>query len=187
MPDHDHVTSSRPYPSDWERHERLRDGTKVFVRPLRPQDAALYPDFLQDVSREDLRLRFFAPLRELSAELIEHLTHLDYAHAMAFIALDDDSGRMLGVVRLHHDRGDRSGEYAILVHSRLKGHGLGWLLMRRIIDYAEAEGLQRIHGQVLAENSTMLAMCADLGFHIADDATEPGVKLVTLDLPAPTA
>jgi RimJ/RimL family protein N-acetyltransferase len=182
MPDHDIPSASAPAPGDWERHDRLRDGTSIFVRPLRPQDAALYPDFLQDVVPEDLRLRFFAPLRELSDELIARLTHLDYAHAMAFIALDETTGQMLGVVRLHHDQGDRSGEYAIIVRSRLKGHGLGWLLMQRIIDYARAEGLRRIHGQVLAENSTMLAMCKELGFQLVDDPVEHGVKLVTLDI-----
>jgi RimJ/RimL family protein N-acetyltransferase len=182
MPDHDIPSASAPYPGQWERHDRLRDGTPILFRPLRPQDAALYPDFLDDVVPEDLRLRFFAPLRELSDELIERLTHLDYAHAMAFIALDERTGRMLGVVRLHHDKGDRSGEYAIMVRSGLKGHGLGWLLMQRIIDYARAAGLQRIHGQVLAENTTMLLMCDEFGFTAVDDPSERGVKLVTLDL-----
>jgi acetyltransferase len=182
MPDHDMPSASAPYPGQWERHDRLRDGTAIFVRPLRPQDAALYPDFLHDVVPEDLRLRFFAPLRELSDELIARLTHLDYAHAMAFIALDERTGQMLGVVRLHHDHGDRSGEYAIIVRSRLKGHGLGWLLMQRIIDYARAEGLRRIHGQVLTENTTMLVMCGEFGFTAVDDPGEIGVKLVTLDL-----
>jgi RimJ/RimL family protein N-acetyltransferase len=172
----------KPYPREWERHDALRDGTAVFVRPLKPDDAELYPDFLSEVTSEDLRLRFFAPIRELSPELIDRLTHLDYAKAIAFIAIEEKSGRMLGVVRLHYDPDGKAGEYAVLVRSHLKGHGLGWLLMRRIIEYAEAEGLARIHGQVLAENSTMLAMCTELGFTIADDPTERSVKVVTLEL-----
>src|SRR5262249_24803508 len=172
----------KPYPKEWERHDVLRDGTPVFVRPLKPEDAELYPDFLSEVTSEDLRLRFFAPIRELSPELIGRLTHLDYAQAIAFIALDETTGRMLGVVRLHYDPDGKAGEYAVLVRSHLKGHGLGWLLMHRIIEYAVAEGLARIHGQVLAENSTMLAMCAELGFTISDDPKERGVKVVTLEL-----
>jgi acetyltransferase len=169
-----------PAPSGWERHDRLRDGTPIFVRPLRPQDAALYPDFLHDVVPEDLRLRFFAPLRELSDELIERLTHLDYAHAMAFIALDETTGQMLGVVRLHHDAGDRSGEYAIMVRSGLKGHGLGWLLMQMIIEYARTEGIGTIEGQVLRENTSMLAMCRQLGFEIKADPDDVGICIVKL-------
>jgi RimJ/RimL family protein N-acetyltransferase len=172
----------RPYPKEWERHDVLRDGTKVFVRPLKPDDANLYPEFLSDVTAEDLRLRFFAPIKELSPEFIGRLTHLDYAKAMAFIAIEEQSGHMLGVVRLHYDPDGKAGEYAVLVRSHLKGKGLGWHLMRRMIEYAQAEGLERVHGQVLAENTTMLAMCAELGFAITDDPIERSMKVVTLDL-----
>ena len=75
----------------------------MLLRPLRVEDAALYPDFLHDVTAEDLRLRFFAPMREVRPELIDKLIHYDRAHAMAFIAIEEQSGRMLGVVRLHND------------------------------------------------------------------------------------
>jgi len=53
--------------------------------------------------------------------------------------------------------------------------------MHRMIEYAQAEGLARIHGQVLAENTTMLAMCTELGFAITEDPVERGVKVVALD------
>jgi acetyltransferase len=90
-------------------------------------------------------------------------------------------------VRLHRDPEGASGEYAVLLRSALKGHGLGWLLMSRMIEYARREGLATIHGQVLADNTTMLHMCAELGFRIADDPAEAGVKVVTLDLTRPAA
>jgi RimJ/RimL family protein N-acetyltransferase len=160
----------------------LPDGTRVLIRPLRPQDAALYPDFIASLTSEDLRLRFFAAVRELSDDRIAELTHLDYARAMAFIAIDEAAGKMLGVVRLHLDQDAKGGEYAVIVRSALKGLGLGWLLMQRMIGYARAVGLGRVHGQVLAENSTMLRMCAELGFDIADDPNESGIKVVTLAL-----
>jgi acetyltransferase len=166
----------------WERHEVLPDGTRVLVRPLRPEDAALYPEFFREVTPEDARLRFFAPLRALSADRIAQFTHLDYDRAMAFIAVDEASGRMRGVVRLHFDEDRRGGEFAVIVSSRLKTHGLGWLLMRQMIDYARAAGLKQVHGQVLAENTAMLRMCAELGFHIADDPGSAHIKVVTLPL-----
>jgi acetyltransferase len=174
--------SMKPYPADWERHETLRDGRRVFVRPLKPEDLAFYPEFLAHVSADDLRLRFFAPVKELSPALLDRLTHLDYALAMAFIAFDEATGEVLGVVRLHRDPTGKSGEYAVLVRSALKGHGLGWLLMSRMIEYARSEGLVLIHGQVLAENTTMLNMCMELGFTVAQDPAEAGVMVVTLDL-----
>ena len=163
-------------------HDALSDGTRVLVRPLRPEDATLYPDFIAHVTPQDARLRFFAAIRELSDERIAELSQLDYRHAMAFIAIEEASGAMLGVVRLHLDADARSGEYAVIVRSGLKGHGLGWLLMQRIIEYARSIGLERVHGQVLAENTTMLRMCEELGFQIGDDAQAKRIKVVTLRL-----
>jgi RimJ/RimL family protein N-acetyltransferase len=173
--------------SEWIRHDVLADGMRVLVRPLRPQDGALYPDFIAHVTIEDTRLRFFAPIRELSEQRIAELTRLDYTRAMAFIAISEATGEMLGVVRLHLDTDSQGGEYAVIVRSAMKGHGLGWLLMQRMIDYAKAIGLKRIHGQVLAENTTMLHMCRDLGFHIGDDSSSRDIKVVTLELMENTA
>jgi RimJ/RimL family protein N-acetyltransferase len=164
------------------RHVVMLDGTPVLLRPLKPEDAALYPDFLAEVTSEDLRLRFFAVMNEVSAALIDKLVHYDPAVAMAFIAIEEASGRMLGVVRLHDDPGGNSAEFAILLRTRLKGHGLGWLMMKHMIAYAKLKGLKTVHGEVLAENSTMLLMCSELGFHAADAPGERGVKRVTLPL-----
>jgi acetyltransferase len=171
-----------------ESHVALQDGQKVLIRPLKVEDASLYPDFLAEVTAEDLRLRFFVPMREVSPELIDKLIHYDPAQAMAFIAIEEATGRMLGVVRLHDDPSGESAEFAILVRSHLKGHGLGWLMMKHMIGYAQDKDLETVHGQVLAENRTMLKMCEELGFHVGNDA-EPGAKRVTLslhDLPALT-
>jgi acetyltransferase len=164
------------------REVTLRDGATVLLRPLRPEDARLYPDFLSEVSHDDLRLRFFAPMRQLSPAMIDKLVHYDPHSAMAFIAIEKASGQMLGVVRLHDDDAGESGEFAILLRTRLKGHGLGWLMMKHMIANAKEKGLRTVHGQVLAENVTMLLMCEELGFHIADDPHERGVKQVQLPL-----
>jgi acetyltransferase len=161
--------------------ETLRDGAQVVVRPLRPEDASLYPDFIANVTAEDLRMRLFTPVAHLTDDMIERFTHYDPNTAMAFIALDE-GGHMLGVARLHDDADGSGGEFAVLVRSALKGHGLGWLLMRHIIDYAKRKGLATVHGEVLAENLTMLQMCKELGFGIADEPGELGIKRVTLQL-----
>jgi RimJ/RimL family protein N-acetyltransferase len=163
-----------------ELHETIRGGEHVLVRRVQPEDTALYPDFLKDVSPEDLRLRFFERIAELSAAESDRLSHLDYAHEMAFIALDENTGRMLGLVRLKDELDEQTSEFAILVRSRLKGHGLGWLLMQRVIEYAKEKGLRRVYGDVLAENASMLQMCAELGFRIGDWG--PDFKRVVLDL-----
>ena len=172
----------RPYPTEWERALTLADGRHISVRPVRPEDEALYPAFLEQVSAEDLRLRFFAPMREFSHAFIARLTQIDYARAMAFVAIDERSRDLLGVVRLHSDANYESGEFAILLRSDLKGQSLGWQLMQLMIAYARSEALKRIVGQVLRENTTMLRMCAELGFEIAQDREDPSIMAVLLSL-----
>ena len=77
---------------------------------------------------------------------------------------------------------DDTGEFAILVRSDLKGHGLGWLLMQQMIDYARSEGLKIIEGQVLRENVRMLTMCRELGFGINTDPNDRDICVVKLAL-----
>ena len=163
-----------------ELHQTTRGGERVLIRPARPGDMALYPDFLRDVTPEDLRLRFFAHVAELSAQEVEKLKHLDYRHEMAFVALDEGTGHLLGLVRLKDELDEKTAEFAVLVRSRLKGHGLGWLLMRCVIEYARRKGLRRVYGDVLTENSAMLQMAEELGFHARE--WETGLKRVVLDL-----
>ena len=166
----------------WQRHLVLGDGWRIFVRPLRPEDDPLIRDLLAHVSKEDLRLRFFDSIKEFSPQFIARLTHLDYARAMAFVAIDEVSHETLGVVRLHTDPTREAGEYAVLLRSDLKGRGLGWALMQLIIEYAKFAGLSRIYGEILEENSVMLKMCRELGFTVATDAEDRGVRNVTLVL-----
>jgi RimJ/RimL family protein N-acetyltransferase len=166
----------------WQRHLVIGDGWRIFVRPIRPDDDLLIRDLLVHESKEDLRLRFFDSIKEFSHQFIAKLTQLDYARAMAFVALDEAGSEMLGVVWLYCDSIHETGEYAILLRSDLKGRGLGWALMQLIIEYAKSEGLSRIYGQILQENSVMLKMCRELGFKIKTDAKDRGVCNVSLPL-----
>ncbi len=171
----------RPYPRNWERRMDLKKGGSVFVRPVRPEDEPAFVDFFSKTTKEDLRLRFFSYVRDFSHKFIARLTQIDYARDMAFCAFDD-SGELVGVVRLHADPERETGEYAILLRSDMKGQGLGWALMQLVIEYGQAERFKRIEGQVLAENTTMLGMCRALGFHIRRDADEPEIMVAKLDL-----
>jgi acetyltransferase len=186
-PRHEHF-AIRPYPREWERKLTLRNGRRFQVRPVRPEDEALYEDFFRHVSADDLRLRFFGLVKDLGHAFIARLTQLDYGRSIALLALDETTGAMLGAVRLHADPNHETGEYAILLRSDCKGIGLGWALMELIIDYARKEGLRRIYGQVLRENVTMLTMCRELGFALLEDREDTSLFVVSLDLsPAATS
>lgn len=168
----------------WERQLVLYDGRTVLVRPIRSEDEALYADFFAVETADDLRLRFFGPVKRRDHAFFSRFTQIDYAKAMAFIAIDECSGEMLGVVRLHDDAdaNDGSAEFAIIVRSDRKSCGLGWQLMQLIVAYARAKGLRAIKGQVLHQNRAMLDMCKEFGFAISSDPDAPDISLVELAL-----
>lgn len=74
-----------------ELHEATRGGEHIMIRRARPEDKALYQIFC-DVNPQDLRLRFFAYIGELSAEEAEKLAHLDNKHERVFVELDESAG-----------------------------------------------------------------------------------------------
>jgi acetyltransferase len=180
----------RPYPTEWVRTLTFK-GRPIQVRPVRPEDEPLFRAFFATVDPEDVRLRFFAPVREFSHAFLVRLTQLDYARAIAFVALDEteteEGRRMLGAVRLHADANGESGEFAILVRSEARGTGLAYALMRLMIDWARAQGIARVEGSVLAENRPMLAVCRRLGFVQRPDPEDAGMVTVRLPLKAEPA
>src|SRR5680860_1552976 len=175
----------RPYPNQWERWTETLDGERMLIRPIKPADEHLYGAFLGKLSPDDIRFRFLAPRKEFSHKFIARFTQIDYSRAMAFVALNKDETELYGVARLAADPDYLSGEYAIIVRSDLKGAGIGWILMRHLIHYAEREGLKDLSGDVLEHNTRMLDMCRQLGFEITADPEDVSIRKVRLKLPAP--
>jgi acetyltransferase len=170
----------RPYPSEWRRECVLGDATFV-LRPVRPADALLYPDFLSRVSPEDIRMRFMAPRATFPEEMALKMTQLDYDRDMAFVAIAPD-GTLAGVSRMASEPSGKAAEYALLVRSDLAGRGLGSSLMRHLIEYARASGVEVLDGIVLAENRGMLRLVEKLGFVNHHDPDEAGVMISKLRL-----
>ena len=172
----------RAYPAEWSREIDAGRAGQVHIRPIRPEDEALYQDFFAKVTLSDQRLRFFTAAPNLSHRFLAQLTQIDYAREMAFVAIAKADGRLLGVVRMVADPDYTRAEFAAIVRSDLKGCGLGWQLMSHLIAYARAEKLQQLHGSVLAENTTMLQMCRELGFVVEPQPGDAGVRTARLQL-----
>lgn len=170
----------RPYPAAWRRTFEVR-GETWELRPIRPADALLYPDFLSRIAAEDLRRRFMAALRSVPEQMALRLTQLDYDREMAFVALTA-GGELAGISRISSDPDRRVAEYALIVRSDLAGRGLGTQLMTILIDYARATGLERLDGPVLADNHGMQSLVRRLGFVILREPDDPGTVMSRLDL-----
>lgn len=172
----------KPVPEGWDREVELANGTPVAVRPILPEDAALYPAFLQNTSAHDLRLRFLSPA-VISDKMLVRLTQIDYDREMAFVALEP-AGTLAGIGRLVADPDRERAEFALLVRSDLHGQGLGSALLSHLQEYASAEGIGVIEGIVLEENDRMLALCEKHGFRKDSRLREPGMVHVSLELGA---
>ena len=171
-----------PYPVKLAREVRLRDGTRLLLRPIRPEDAEMELEFVRRLSETSRYLRFMNALRELSPAMLARFTQIDYDRDMAFIALqmEDVPGRQVGVVRYVSNPDGSSCEFAMAVADTWQGKGLGTILLTVLIEAALESSLEVMVGCVLAHNHKMLDLCEGLGFSIADDPADLGVKVVTL-------
>ncbi|GEO40758.1 GCN5 family N-acetyltransferase [Skermanella aerolata] len=175
----------RPYPKKLEERVKLNDGREYLLRPVRPEDEPIVHRMFEKMTPEDIRLRFFAPMKRLSHQMAARLTQIDYDREMAVVAVapnEDGREELYGIVRIAADPDNQKAEYAVMVRSDMKGKGLGYVLMTRIINYARSRGIGEVYGEVLRENTTMLGMCHELGFTRKENRDEPGVVEVTIKM-----
>lgn len=174
------------YPHELIRHLTLRDGTRIVIRPIRPEDRAIEKEFVQNLSDESRYFRFLNAIRELSDRMLTRFTRIDYDGEMALIAVIRENGREveIGVARYIVNPDGRSCEFAIVVADAWQHKGIGSRLMTQLIDAARDRGLQWMEGLVLASNHKMLSLMAALGFRIESAAGEPGLRRVVRQLGA---
>ena len=167
----------RPYPVELETEVEHR-GEKLRLRPIRPDDEPMLRAFTRRMTPEDVRMRFFGPLREMSHELAARLTQIDYDREMAFLLLEGGK-ELVGVGRLVADPDFQQAEFALTVASDRQGRGYGELLLRHVLIYGKTRGIKRVVGHVLRENSKMLDLAKHLGFRRESGRSgEPDIRLI---------
>jgi acetyltransferase len=155
-----------PYPSGLDETIEF-GGHTVTIRPIRPEDEEEHAAFLRSLNPEDVRFRFFGLVRDFPHSEVARYTQIDYDREMAFIATAPDSNRLertLGVVRAVIGPDRQSAEFAIVIRSDLKGKGLGYRLLARMIAYCRDRGVERLIGETLPNNHDMIALAESLGF-----------------------
>ena len=175
----------RPYPKELEETIAVSGLPTLLLRPVVPEDEPSLQAAFSKLTPEEVRLRFAVPRKALSHVDAARFTQIDYDREMALVLTEPGiPGRteLFGVVRIISDPNNERAEYAIIVRKALSGHGLGSLLMNRIIEYTRNRGTKEIFGYVLAENAGMLDICHRLGFEQTPMPEDAGTIYVSLRL-----
>jgi GNAT superfamily N-acetyltransferase len=143
---------------------RLRDGSQVLVRPVRPDDKPLFVTGFERLSEESRYLRFMGYKKVLSLRDLEFFTELDHEDHEAIGAIDPFTGEGLAVARYMRFRDDRtSAEAAVVVIDSWQGRGLGSVLLDRLVERAREQGIERFVATLFTDNEAMLALFQRIG------------------------
>lgn len=172
----------QPYPRELEEWLVLpKSGRRVVIRPALAEDEPSHRVFHELQSPESIRYRFFQYRKHFSREDVAQMVQIDYDREMVFIANapkeDGEGDETLGTVRTWTDADNLQCEFAVMVHDKMKGEGLGVALMQKMIDYCRARGTVEMVGDVLADNRPMLQLAEHMGFEIKYNLEEGAMDL----------
>ncbi|EGY53423.1 bifunctional acetate--CoA ligase family protein/GNAT family N-acetyltransferase [Neisseria shayeganii] len=170
-----------PYPHFLETETTLKDGTAVFVRPLRPEDADMVQAFVRGLSDESRYNRFMSSIKQLSQNVLVRFTQLDYDREMALVMLKrhpDGHEEILSIARYITDPDMTTCEFGISVSDQWQGHGIGVIMMNLLFDAARHQGLKTMRGEILTANTGMQKLTRKLGFNIKKDPDDTSICLV---------
>ena len=163
----------RPYPVQYVKEWRAKDGTPISIRPIRSEDEPLMVDFHKSLSDRSVYLRFMYPMslvERISHERLSRICHADYAREITMVAdkyqAKPGELRILGAARLRKILGTNRARFGVLISDTSQGIGLGKELLRNLIDVARNERLQFIESLMSPDNQVMKKMCEDLGFTV---------------------
>ncbi|MBW1888054.1 MAG: bifunctional acetate--CoA ligase family protein/GNAT family N-acetyltransferase, partial [Deltaproteobacteria bacterium] len=170
-----------PYPNQYEMTTTTKEGLKIFIRPIKPEDAPLLVDLFNTMSPRSVYYRFFSPLKSLPHKMLVAFTQIDYDYDMALVALDKTQlgERILGVARIMSKPGGIEPEFAVAVGDPWQGKGVGATLMKQLLAIAKERGIETIWGMVMTENTQMIALARKIGCQISrgQDGSENEVKI----------
>jgi acetyltransferase len=181
------VPAIRPYPIQYARPHRLRDGTELMIRPIRPEDEGMLVAFHRTLSETSVRQRYLAPLQldqRTTHERLIRVCFSDYDRDIALVVEHTPPGgaaEIVAVGRLSRRSTSASdAEFALLVADAWQRRGLGSELLRRIVDIARAERIPRVTATMLPDNTGMIRIASNLGFTVrrAPDGVESTAELV---------
>jgi acetyltransferase len=179
----------RPYPTKYVQDWESRQGDRLKIRPIRPEDEPLMVLFHQNLSEESVYLRYAHMVKlnkRIAHERLTRICFIDYDHEMILVAdrknnaknLQNSEHELLAVARLSKLHGTNEAEFALIVGDRHQNQGLGTELLRRLLEIGKEERLDAIVGYILNGNYKMQSLCRKLGFTLQPDGDEGMLKAI---------
>ncbi|HEX5221046.1 MAG TPA: bifunctional acetate--CoA ligase family protein/GNAT family N-acetyltransferase [Verrucomicrobiae bacterium] len=167
----------RPYPTHYVSEWKMKNGTPVLIRPIRPEDEPLLVAFHKTLSEESVYHRYFSQLKldqRIAHERLTRICFNDYDREIALVVEHQNSKtgepEILGVGRLSKERGLNTAEFAMLVSDAWQKQGLGTELLKRLVQVARDEKLDALTADILADNFAMQIVSKKAGFKVTRDA-----------------
>jgi acetyltransferase len=185
-----HLTNPepQPYPSQYVSHWTMKDGTEINIRPIRPEDEPLMVKFHGTLSDRTVYLRYFSSLsldRRTSHERLLRICHGENEREMVLVAEghDPQTGQsyILGVGRLNKLVRNGESEIAVLISDQYQRRGVGTELLRRLLQIARDQNLNRIVAEMLRDNLAIQTVFKKLGFRLRL-LRDPSAVQAVLDL-----
>ena len=159
----DQLVATPPgYPAELERAVTLRNGARVQIRPILPEDESRLIEVHERLSPDTAYRRFFTVMRTLPSELAHHLANVDYRRRLALVAelLGGEVAAVIGVTRLEPMESPTTAELALVVEDAWQRLGLGAILLAHILQAGEQRGIADFRADVLTSNQAMLRLLA---------------------------
>lgn len=163
----------RPYPTRYVTPWKLRDGTPVTIRPIRPEDEPLMVKFHHTLSERSVYLRYFTAQKldqRVAHARLSRICFVDYDREMALVVERRDPGtgtkEIIGVGRLSQQHSANEAEFALTISDQWQHHGLGTELLRLLVQVGRDEKLERITATMLADNLDMQRVAQKVGFTV---------------------
>jgi acetyltransferase len=150
----------------------MKDGKKVIIRPIRPEDEPVMVKFHEGLSERSVYLRYFSPLKlqqRVAHTRLVRICFNDYDREIALVAEHKDGNgksQIVGVARLSKLHTNNTGEFAVVVTDAWQHKGLGTELAKRLIQIGKNEKMARLVAYTLRENKDMQQMCKKVGFKV---------------------
>jgi RimJ/RimL family protein N-acetyltransferase len=159
-----------------------RSGLKLNIRAVTPDDDALLADFFHHIRPEDLRFRFLSSIKEVGAEQIRRMTHIDHQANETYVAFSEDDGIVVAVAALAGDEAKQKAEVAISVHADHHHQGIGWEMLALLADQAAARGLKSIESIENRNNHEAIEVERNMGFAVSSYPGDNTLVLVSKQL-----